>query len=619
MEKKRKFMDPHDMPTIPGTEGWERMYPYYYRFVPKNTDAEMEKYESSQMWFVDNLHQTKPLLPFETQVDDYWWPSLSQISTRVICFPTSRGLDHRMLNGWVYLASLEEEDPKIVEEKAKVVQKRMGMVFQDWDKWMERWKEKQYKISKSAEELRFGDLPEMVDDAYILNHIGCSPASEMRRDYWKLLQIIDLVWEYHFEFFNVGLAAYLTFVELCKRCFPGITEITIGKMCAGVQYDSYMPEMKLQELAKLARDWGLTDVIMQPGDAAQVEAKLKKTAAGKKWQAERDKYRDPYFYIGTGYSVVMHTDRCWNDDLNLPLAILRDYIPKLQRGETLTRDVKSRKREGEQLTEQYRTLLKTDEDRAMFDQLLPLAQRAIDHSESHMFWGECQYQPRMYNKLRELAGVFCQYDMLEEPDDIFYLNRFEIPQLIHDLTIAWAHRTKPRSTWYWKPEVKWRKEVFERFKEWTPPTFLGVAAEVVTDPFSIGLWGITSESVNSYFKQAEVKPEEMTELTGFAAAPGVAEGRTRVLSDVLQIGDIQTGEILIVTLTSPTWGTAFAKIRAVVTDIGGILSHAAIVCREYGLPAVTGTGFATKAIKTGDTIRVDGDKGVVTILKKATR
>ena len=108
----------------------------------------------------------------------------------------------------------------------------------------------------------------------------------------------------------------------------------------------------------------------------------------------------------------------------------------------------------------------------------------------------------------------------------------------------------------------------------------------------------------------------MKELIGFSASPGVREGRARVLFDVKDIVTVQEGEVLVVGLTSPTWGPAFDKIRACVTDIGGMMSHAGIICREYGLPAVTGTGWATKAIKTGDIIRVDGDKGVVTIVKK---
>src|SRR5581483_10889500 len=96
--------------------------------------------------------------------------------------------------------------------------------------------------------------------------------------------------------------------------------------------------------------------------------------------------------------------------------------------------------------------------------------------------------------------------------------------------------------------------------------------------------------------------DEGSTLHGFAASPGVAEGPARVIFTADEIGTVQPGEIL------------FGTIAATVTDIGGMMSHAAIVCREYGLPAVTGTAFATRDIKTGQRIRVDGSSGTVTIL-----
>ena len=72
--------------------------------------------------------------------------------------------------------------------------------------------------------------------------------------------------------------------------------------------------------------------------------------------------------------------------------------------------------------------------------------------------------------------------------------------------------------------------------------------------------------------------------------------------------------VRVCTITSPAWAPIFSKIKAAVTDIGGVMSHAAIVCREYGMPAVVGTGRATSTIRTGQTLRVDGSSGVVTIL-----
>ena len=87
--------------------------------------------------------------------------------------------------------------------------------------------------------------------------------------------------------------------------------------------------------------------------------------------------------------------------------------------------------------------------------------------------------------------------------------------------------------------------------------------------------------------------------------PGLASSQAQVLD----------GEILVAPLTAPSWAPIFGKIGATVTDTGGMMSHAAIVCREYGLPAVTGTGFATSLITTGQRIRVDGSNGTVTILE----
>jgi len=96
-------------------------------------------------------------------------------------------------------------------------------------------------------------------------------------------------------------------------------------------------------------------------------------------------------------------------------------------------------------------------------------------------------------------------------------------------------------------------------------------------------------------------------------AVGVAIGRSGALEALAPIAK-RTGAVLVCSVTAPSWGPVFPKIAAAVSDIGGMMSHAAIVAREYGLPAVVGTGNATSAIKTGDRVRVDGNTGIVTIL-----
>ena len=95
---------------------------------------------------------------------------------------------------------------------------------------------------------------------------------------------------------------------------------------------------------------------------------------------------------------------------------------------------------------------------------------------------------------------------------------------------------------------------------------------------------------------------------------GVVEGPARIVKSVEEISRLQQGDILVCQITNPTWAPIFQTIVAAVSDIGGSMSHAAIVAREYGLPAVVGTGNATSRIKDGQRIRVDGGRGVVTIL-----
>ena len=127
------------------------------------------------------------------------------------------------------------------------------------------------------------------------------------------------------------------------------------------------------------------------------------------------------------------------------------------------------------------------------------------------------------------------------------------------------------------------------------------------------LWGITGETIRGWAKATDLSEDE---VRGFAASPGVVEGIAHVLMSVNDIGQVEAGEILVCPVTAPSWGPVFGKILAAVSDIGGIMSHAAIVAREYGMPAVVGTGTATQRIKTGDRLRVDGDEGLVTILAR---
>jgi len=110
--------------------------------------------------------------------------------------------------------------------------------------------------------------------------------------------------------------------------------------------------------------------------------------------------------------------------------------------------------------------------------------------------------------------------------------------------------------------------------------------------------------------------DERVELTGYGVSPGVVEGRARVITDPA-LDDFEAGQILVSSTTDPSWASIMFVSEALVVDIGGVLSHAAVVARELGIPCVTNTGDASRLIRDGDLIRVDGGAGTVTILRRA--
>jgi len=157
------------------------------------------------------------------------------------------------------------------------------------------------------------------------------------------------------------------------------------------------------------------------------------------------------------------------------------------------------------------------------------------------------------------------------------------------------------------------RSLYNRFERTLVPSpALGEVPDIIDDPAIVMLWGITREMLDNWLHQGEADPNV---LKGFAASSGVVEGTARVVRSVQEISKLKQGDILVCQVTNPTWAPVFQKIAAAVSDIGGSMSHAAIVAREYGLPAVVGTGRATERIPDGARIRVDGGRGVVTILQ----
>ncbi len=612
----KRFKFASEIEPIPGTEGWERMYPYYYQWATEK-DPERKKYEESVLWYYDGLHYPKPHPPFDLIWDEAWFLGLSQYNNRIFMVPPARGIDHRILNGYVYITPVPVLDQKEVEERVQHFLKRAGHYYENWDSIYENWLKKANATIDELKSISFNDLPDMEDDSVVFEHRGLSSGYLLLKKYDELIDLGFKIWQYHFEQLNLGYAAYVTFINTANQIFPDIPMHNLTKMVSGIDVVMYKPDAELIRLAKLALELKLADLIESYSDFEELRKKLEENEAGKKWLEEFEKARDPWFWISTGTGWY-HDDKSWNDDLNIPLSSIKMHIAELKKGNKVGRDIEKVKEESEKIVEGYLKLIKDADTRKAFEEQLNLSKKVFPYVENHLFYVEHCFHSIFWNKMRDLAKILVNWDVIKDVEDIWYMNRHEIKVTLHDITANWATGTIPAGRSYWPDEIAWRKEVYKKFEEWTPPPALGIPPEKVTEPFTIVLWGVTTDTLKKWLSALETGEEGETDvLHGTPGSSGKVSGKARVIRKVEELDQLQEGEILVAPTTSPSWAPAFTKIAGAVTDVGGPMCHAAIVCREYGLPTVVGTGNATTVIKTGDLIEIDGDEGYVKILERA--
>ncbi|RTZ92367.1 MAG: PEP-utilizing enzyme, mobile region [Deltaproteobacteria bacterium] len=612
-----KFPDPHEYQVPEELEGWEEMYPSHYLF-----SEDRKEWENSQFWYLDKIHAPEPMPPLDLIFQEAWQISLSQYTTRVFCIPPAQGIAQRMVGPYMYICAINPPPENIIQEKAGYFEKRVFYVFEHYDELWDKWLT---KFRALGEEMRAVEIPSELpnyvpDDQVLPAPTGCYVSYDLMAAFDKLVYNMIKGWQYHFEMLNLTYLAYLMFADVTRKLFPGISESAIGKMVAGAYVSMFRPEEELCQLSRLATSMrGVMDILKKDIDVRQKMAELERIPDGKRWLEEYQKASDPWFYVSCG-SGWFHHEGSWITHPEIPFSYIKSYVERLEKGENIERSLDEIDKERDEIVAKYIDLIKTDEDRTAFDNAYKTIRTIYRYAEDHLFWVEHWFHTIWFSKVRELGKVLVDNGMLDQPDDIFMFNRYEVPEILTEVSTAWALGVDvPVRGNYYKAKARKRRKILEAAENWNPSPALGVPPEEVAEPFTIMLWGVTTDRVKEWLEgMGEVKAEDVNQVKGFASSAGVAEGPARVLKLLKDIVDLQPGEVLVCPTTNPSWAPVFTKIKAAITDIGGLTSHAAIVCREYGIPSVTGTGIATSVIKTGDIVRVDGDTGVVTIVERAS-
>ena len=600
----KSFPSPYSVKTPKGAEGWQELYPYYLVF-----QENLKKQEEAKFWFCDSQHWPNVFKPFEVIGVEFASRCLGAYNTRHYIIPPANGIDFRIHMGYNYFSPVGVA-PELIGDRVPHFMERAGHYFANWGELLENWRKDVLKNIEEIDAINFSKLPEMVPIEDIKGGKGMDPSVQLFDDYDRLISLCYKNWERHFEFLNLGYVAYLDLFMFCKEAFPGIPDLAIAKMVMGVDSVLFRPDDELKTLADLAVKLGLTD-LFTGDDAAKVLGAVEGHSNGKEWLKAFEKAQDPWFNytVGNGF---YGTDVYWRDNLDLPVGYISDYVARAAKGERLHRPKDELIAERDEITAGYAEAL-DGEAKETFMGKLGLARVVYPYVEDHNFYIEHWTMGVFWRKVRQLGQLLADEGFFGEAEDILYLSRDEVRPVLFDYANAWAVGTEPIGPTYWPKEVARRTKIIDALATQRPaPAFNEPPAEIV-EPFTVMLWGITTDQVQQWLgADSGLK----NGLKGMAASGGVVEGKARVIMSPDQLGELVQGEILVAPVTAPSWGPVFGKISATVTDIGGMMSHAAIVCREYGLPAVTGTGKASTMIKTGMTLRVDGTNGTVEILSK---
>ena len=236
------------------------------------------------------------------------------------------------------------------------------------------------------------------------------------------------------------------------------------------------------------------------------------------------------------------------------------------------------------------------EGRDRLTQALELTLRMNPLTPDHHFYIDQGTNARVRLVLIAIGTKLADESKINDPEDVMYLRYNELRTLMAG-----------SNSFNTEELIGDRRDEREEAYKIRPRDWVGTATEeAVAFPY-LALWAFPEKL---YRKPSTTEGE----ITGLAASVGVVEGTARVVISPEQFEEVQRDEIVICRMTSPAWVVLFTKIGGLVTDAGGMASHPAVVSREFGIPAVVGTSDATRRIKTGDRVRVNGATGVVQVL-----
>jgi pyruvate,water dikinase len=442
---------------------------------------------------------------------------------------------------------------------------RMGDIWEH--EWLPR-------IVPGVERARDGDLTVLDDDALIAEFDGMLDEFLDRYVVHGMLNFVTVSASMFADFYN--------------EAFSPDDPTEAYQLLGGYPTRSVDAGRGLWALGRAISESDALRDAFESTDAADLPARLDEFPEGQAFASSLTEYLDEF---GWRSDVFEMADPMWREDPTIPLNTLQGYI-----GLDDSHDPEVRYRSAVELRErlmaQARERLADEPERlGQFNSMHEAARHYLTLTEDHNFWIDQVGNGVMRAGALEFGRRLAERGAIDSADDVFWLYLAEIREGLQG--------TDQRAL------VTDRRAENERWAAIVPPPFIGEPPPPSGDPFEAAMMKMFGEP-------AEPSAEPNV-ITGAGASAGTVQGTVRVVTDLSQASKVREGDVMVCEMTMPAWTPLFSIASAVVADTGGVLSHCAIVSREYGMPCVVGTAVGTSVLQDGMLVTVDGSKGIVRI------
>ncbi len=357
----------------------------------------------------------------------------------------------------------------------------------------------------------------------------------------------------------------------------------------GFETEATKSSRGLWKLSRTVRANPELKALFEKSTPQEIAKALPSSAAGKALLNDLNAYLEDYGWRAD--SVYELTQPAWREDPSIPLGAVQGFITIDDSSGPESQLAAAIKRREELLADARKKLAGSPDLLKQFESLYDAAKSFTPIVEDHNHWIDQMGDITMRYPCLEIGKRLTARGLLDAQEDVFLLYSSE-------LHLAMAGND-------YRDVARQRKADIAKYAKIVPPPAMGVPAPPTGDPV---------EDVLVRFFGAPVEPSaDPSVLQGIAAAPGLVTGVAKVVKTLDEASKLSQGDIMVCEMTLPPWTPLFSTVSAVVADTGGILSHCAIVAREYRIPCVVGTGVGTITIKDGQTVTVDGSKGIVRI------